>query len=134
VAALLAVPAAARNASAIGRLRREQQLGTLHAAAVAALERAREVLGEIRAGMAGPGTTVAQLLVLIDAAAAMAGSAISLCELRAESGISAPLAKACQPLARLPCRTRRSGRAFLGWQSLASNLGAAPEGRPIPVT
>jgi len=101
VAALLAVPAAARNASAVGRLRREQQLGTLHAAAVAALEHSREVLGEIRAGMAGPGTTVAQLLVLIDAAAAMTGTAISICELRAESGTSAHLANACRAVARV---------------------------------
>jgi uncharacterized membrane protein YccC len=101
VAALLALPAAGEDASAVGRMRRERQIGTLHAGAVAALERSREVLGEIRAGMAGPGTTVAQMLVLIDAAAAIAGTAITLCELRTSSAASAQLATACRAVGRV---------------------------------
>jgi len=128
VAALLAAPAVASNASAIGRVHREQQLGTLHAAATAALERAREVLGEIRAGMAGPGTTVAQLLVLIDAAAAMAGSAISLCELRAESETSARLARACRAVARVLL----AGKGELHLAELRNHLTGHPvDGLPL---
>ena len=101
VALLLRVPAAAKHASAVGRLRREREVGTLHAEVVAALERSREVVGDIRAGMAGPGTTVAQMIVLIDAAAAMAGTAITLCELDASSGTSARLARACRAIAHI---------------------------------
>jgi uncharacterized membrane protein YccC len=101
VALLLRVPAAVKHASAVGRLRREREVGNLHAELVAALERSREAVGDIRAGMAGPGTTVAQMIVLIDAAAAMAGTGITLCELDASSGTSARLARACRAVARV---------------------------------
>jgi uncharacterized membrane protein YccC len=101
VALLLRVPAASTHASAVGRLRRERTVGTLHADVVATLERAREVLGDIRAGMAGPGTTVAQMLVLIDAAAAMAGTAITLCELDTSAAANVQLARACRSVARI---------------------------------
>ena len=101
VALLLRVPAAAKHVSAVGRLRRERKVGTLHAEVVAALERSREVLGDIRAGMAGPGTTVAQMIVLIDAAAAMAGTAVTLCDLGASSEATARLARACRAVARV---------------------------------
>jgi len=101
VALLLRVPALNKPASAVGRLRRERKVGTLHADVVAALERSRDVLGDIRAGMAGPGTTIAQMLVLIDAAAAMAGSAITLCDLEASSETTAPLARACRAVGRV---------------------------------
>jgi len=101
VALLLRVPAASAHTSAVGRLRREHQLGTLHADVVTALERSREVLGDIRAGMAGPGTTVAQMLVLIDAAAAMAGTAITFCEVGAHSEVTAHLARASRAVARI---------------------------------
>src|SRR5215469_16347086 len=101
VALLFRVPAASKHASAVGRLRRERKVGTLHADIVAALERSRETLGEIRAGMAGPGTTVAQMLVLIDAAAAMVGTAITLCEVGAHSEVTAHLARASRAVARI---------------------------------
>lgn len=101
VALLLRVPTARTQASAVGRLRRERQLGTLHAEVVAALERSREVLGDIRAGMAGPGTTVAQMLVLIDAAAATAGIALTFCEVGAGSEVTAQLARACRGIGRI---------------------------------
>jgi uncharacterized membrane protein YccC len=101
VALLLRVPAASRHASAVGRMRRERKVGTLHAGVVAALERSREVLGDIRAGMAGPGTTVAQMIVLVDAAAAMAGTAITLCELSTSSEATAPLARTCRGVGRV---------------------------------
>jgi uncharacterized membrane protein YccC len=51
--------------------------------------------------MAGPGTTVAQMLVLIDAAAAMAGAAITLCESGASSEVTAPLARASRAVGRV---------------------------------
>jgi hypothetical protein len=101
VALLVRVPAASKHASAVGRLRRERKVGTLHADVVAALERPREVIGDIRAGTAGPGTTVAQMVVLIDAAAAMTGIAITLCELDASSEATARLARACRAVARV---------------------------------
>jgi uncharacterized membrane protein YccC len=102
VAALLCVPALSGDVSAVGRLRRERRVATLHAAVVAALERSRDVLGEIRAGMAGPGTTVAQMLVLIDAAGALAGTAITLCESGAGgAAATARLAQACSAVARV---------------------------------
>ena len=101
VALLLRVPVAGKQASAVGRLRRERKVGMLHADVVAALERSREALGEIRAGMAGPGTTVAQLIVLIDAAASMAGTAITFCELGASSEATARLARACREVGRV---------------------------------
>lgn len=101
VALLLRVPAAGTDANAVERLRLERRLGTLHAGVVAALERSREVLGDIRAGMAGPGTTVAQMLVLSDAAAAMAAGAITLCESCAGSELTVGLARACRAVARI---------------------------------
>ncbi len=127
VAALFAVPTAAGNASTVGRLRGERRLGTLHAAAVAALERSRDVLGDIRAGMAGPGTTVAQMLVLIDAAAAMTGTAISLCELGVEPQTSARLAWACRAVARVLL----AGKGELRLPELRDRLRGLPaEGLP----
>lgn len=101
VALLLRVPAASTHASAVGRMRQERRVGTLHADVVAALERSREVIGDIRAGMAGPGTTVAQMIVLIDAAAAMAGIAITVCELDVRSEATTRLARACRGVARV---------------------------------
>jgi len=101
VALLLRVPAASTHASAVGRLRRERKVGTLHADVVAALERSREALGDIRAGTSGPGTTVAQMIVLIDAAATMAGTAITFCDLGAGSETTATLARACRAVARI---------------------------------
>jgi uncharacterized membrane protein YccC len=101
VAVLLRVPAAGGQANAIVRLRRERKVGTLHADVVAALERSREVLGDVRAGMAGPGTTIAQLIVLLDAAAAMAGTAITLCELGASSAVDSQLARVCRGVGRI---------------------------------
>jgi uncharacterized membrane protein YccC len=101
VALLLRVPAASTQASAVGRLRRERRVGTLQTGVVAALERSREVVGEIRAGMAGPGTTIGQMLVLIDAAATMEGTAITLCELGVSSEATVLVAKACQAVARV---------------------------------
>lgn len=126
VAALFAVPTAARNASTVGRLRGERRLATLHATAVAALERSRDVLGEIRAGMAGPGTTVAQMLVLIDAAAAMTGIAISLCELGVEPQTSARLASACRAVARVLL----AGKGELRFEELRGLRGLPAEGSP----
>ena len=101
VALLLRVPGVSRHASAVGRLRRERKVGTLHAEVVAALERSREAIGDIRAGMAGPGTTVAQMIVLIDAAAAMAGTAVTLCDLGSTSEATARLARACRSVAHV---------------------------------
>ena len=101
VALLLRIPAASTYASAVGRLRRERKVGALHADLAAALERSRDVVGEIRAGMSGHGTTIGQMLVLIDAASAMGGTAITLCESGVSSEVTARLARACQAVARV---------------------------------
>jgi len=72
-------------ASVVARRRREQLVAQRQVAAREAVERARQTLGEMRAGTAGPGTTIAQLIVLVNAAARVGAAAVSL----GESGGSA---------------------------------------------
>src|SRR6185437_408679 len=55
--------------------RREQLVAQRQVAAREAVERARQTLGEMRAGTAGPGTTIAQLIVLVNAAARVGAAA-----------------------------------------------------------
>src|SRR5436190_758220 len=54
-------------------------------AARVAVEQARDALGETRAGMAGPGTTLAQLLVLLNAAARTGAATLTLYEIESRS-------------------------------------------------
>jgi uncharacterized membrane protein YccC len=104
VASLLDAAASPEDKSVVARRRREQRIAAAHAAVRIAIERSRDALGEMRAGTAGPGTTVAQLVVLIDAAAGVAASAVSFCEME-ESPSSPPLAddlaRACRAVGRV---------------------------------
>lgn len=106
VASLVAA-VAARDAAAtvVARHRQEQAIAASHAAARDAVERAREALGEMRAGTAGPGTTIAQLTVLLNAAARIGAAAVTLGELAAPAdapriAAEAALQEACAAVAR----------------------------------
>jgi hypothetical protein len=78
----------AEQGSVVARRRREQRIAAAHAAVRNAVERARTALGETRAGTAGPGTTMAQLVVLLTAAARIAAAAVTLSEVAAPPGVS----------------------------------------------
>ena len=104
VATLLSAVAAPAEGSVVARRRREQRIAASHAQTRAALERAREILGETRAGITGPGSRVAQLVVLLDAAAGVGATAVSLCETRDLQGpgqirVERELARACRAMA-----------------------------------
>jgi uncharacterized membrane protein YccC len=106
VAALLVESVRRPEDSVVGRRRREQRLNAALIAARTAVERAREMLGDLRAGVAGPGTIIAQLVVLLDSAAGVAASAVTCCETTApESAAWQPIAageliRACRAIAR----------------------------------
>jgi uncharacterized membrane protein YccC len=104
VAVLLRAVAAPAEGSVVARRRREQRIAAAHAGTRAALERARDALGEMRAGTAGPGTSVAQLIVLLDSAAAVGATAVSLCETcdvqrPGQISVERELARACRAVA-----------------------------------
>lgn len=106
VASLLLAAVGPADKSVVSRRRREQRIATAHAATRSAVEQARDMLGEMRTGTVGPGTTVANLVVLIDAAAGVAGTAVSLCELAVSSradrrDAEAELAGACRVVGRI---------------------------------
>jgi uncharacterized membrane protein YccC len=102
-AALLAAADSAEDGGVVARRRREQRIATAHAAARATIERSRAALGEMRAGTAGPGTTVAQLVVLLDCATSLVAMAVTLCELEPPATAGLPvaveLAAACRAVA-----------------------------------
>jgi uncharacterized membrane protein YccC len=85
---------------------REKRIAAAHAAVRDVIERTRESLGDMRAGIAGPGTTIAQLTVLLNAAARVAAAALTLGEVTALPGSSrraaeAELERACRDVARI---------------------------------
>lgn len=110
VAALVAAAQAAEpGASIIARRRREQRLAARHRAAREAVERARDALGEMRAGTVGPGATLAQLTVLLNAAARIGAAAVTLGEVAMpESGerraAIAELERLCRDVSRILLR------------------------------
>ena len=88
--------------SVVAQRRREQLIAQRHAAAREAVERAREALGEMRAGTVGPGTTIAQLVVLLNAASRIATAALTLGEVGTASlAAEAELRQACHAVARI---------------------------------
>ena len=110
VAALVAAAQAAEpGASIVARRRREQRLAARHRAAREAVERAREAMGEVRAGTTGPGVTLAQLTVLLNAAVRIGAAAVTLGELalpaneQRRAAIVA-LERACRDVARILLR------------------------------
>jgi len=110
VAALVgAAQAAEVGASVVMRRRREQRLAARHRLAREAVERARDVLGEMRAGTTGPGTMLAQLTVLLNAAARIGAAAVTLGEVAMpESALRraaiAELERSCREVAHLLLR------------------------------
>lgn len=101
VAALVAAIARAdAPASVVTRRQREQRIAQRHAAVREAIEHARQALGEMRAAIAGPGTTIAQLVVLLNAASRVAAAAVTLGEV-ATAGLPAELElqQACHAVA-----------------------------------
>ncbi len=106
VASLVAESVRAPEESVIGRRRREQRINTTLLAARAAVERSREALGDLRAGMAGPGTSIGQLVVLLDSAAGVGAVAVTLSETSmpasdtVERVVCGELLHACHAVAR----------------------------------
>jgi uncharacterized membrane protein YccC len=105
VATLIRESANVAEQSVVGRHRREQRINAALLASRAAVERSREVLGDLRAGLAGPGTTVAQLMVLLDSAAGVGAIAVTLAETTALAEGELPISTselfvACEAVAR----------------------------------
>jgi uncharacterized membrane protein YccC len=106
VATLVTALAASEDGSVVARQRREQRIAAAHAAARNGVEQVRTSIGEMRAGTAGPGTTMAQLVVLLNAAARIGAAVVALCEVAAPAGADRPaataeLARACRAVARV---------------------------------
>jgi len=77
-----AVRAAKADAlSVVARRRRERVLAKRHQVLREAVERARAALGTVRAELSGPGTTTAQLMVLVRAASRTAAAGVTLAEI-----------------------------------------------------
>jgi uncharacterized membrane protein YccC len=96
----------APEASVIARRRREQRIAASHRAAREAVEQGRDALGEMRAGTVGPGTTVAQLVVLLNAAARIGAAAVALGEIEPagdpeRQAAGAELERQCRAVARI---------------------------------
>jgi uncharacterized membrane protein YccC len=68
--------------SVVGRRKRERALANSHQALREAVERAREALGTVRAELSGPGTTTAQLMILVRAASRITAAVVTLAEIR----------------------------------------------------
>lgn len=134
VAALVAAVAAdGAAASVVARRRREQAIAARHAAAREAVERAREALGEMRAGTAGPGTTIARLVVLLNAAARIAAASVTLGELKAAAdaprvAAESALQQACAAVARILL----DGKGELALAELRRQVQATQAGGAAP--
>jgi hypothetical protein len=70
------------TSSVVGRHRRERALANSHQALREAVERARGALGTVRAELSGPGTTTAQLMILVRAASRIAAASVTIAETR----------------------------------------------------
>lgn len=126
VAALVAAIATEDEAGVVARRRREQRIAAAHGAAREAVERAREALGEMRAGTAGPGTTVSQLVVLLNAAARIGAATVTLGEVAAPANpdrrdAEAELERECRAVARILL----AGKGDFTAETLRRQLAAA---------
>jgi uncharacterized membrane protein YccC len=105
VASLLTAVDSAADGGVVMQRRREQRIAAAHAAARTAIEQSKVTLGQLRAGTAGPGTTIAQLVLLLDFAANIVATAIALCEMRqhsaAQPSAAADLARGCHAVAHV---------------------------------
>jgi uncharacterized membrane protein YccC len=96
------------TSSAVARRRRDQRIAKDHAATRAALEQAHNAIGEMRSGIAGPGTTTKQLMILLDAAEGIAAVALAHSEYSSDPDTRRQtqldlheLARVCRSLARV---------------------------------
>jgi uncharacterized membrane protein YccC len=69
------------NLSVVARRRREQVFAGSHQALREAVERARDALGTVRAEVSGPGTTTANLMILVRTASRAAAAGLALAEI-----------------------------------------------------
>jgi len=103
VASLLSAVDSVEDGSVVMRRRREQRIAAAHAAARTTIEQSRGALGQMRAGTAGPGTTIAQLMLLLDCAEGIVATAIAICEMRPRrtdtSFVATELARGCLTVA-----------------------------------
>ena len=90
------------------RWQREQLVGVRHRAAREAIECAHDALGEARSGLSGPGTTMAQLVVLVASGARIGAAAVSLAEI---AGTAAAGAQGSQAIGQAVGELERSCRA-----------------------
>ena len=126
-----AAQAAIPGSTVVARRRREQRLAARHRAARDAVERAREALGEMRAGTVGPGTTLAQLTVLLNAAVRIAAAAVTLGEVATPENAQrraaiAELERLCRGVARI--LLRGAGEvALAAMRQRVRDLGASGE-------
>jgi uncharacterized membrane protein YccC len=131
VAALAAATASRADGSVVARRRREQAVAAAHAAARNAVEQARGAVGEMRAGTAGAGSTLAQLIVLVNAAARIGAAAVALGEVGTPAGAAdaVELERACRAVARVLL----AGRGEPPFGDLPRRLAAA-RGESAPQT
>ena len=128
-----AAQAAIPGATVVARRRREQRLAARHRAARDAVERAREALGEMRAGTVGGqgGTVLAQLTVLLNAAVRIAAAAVTLGEVATPEteqrrAAIAELERLCRDVARILLRGEGEV-ALAAMRQRVRDLGAGGE-------
>jgi uncharacterized membrane protein YccC len=130
LAALVAALESADDAaSVVAKRRREQLIAARHGALRETIEGAREALGETRSGIAGPGTTVAQLLVLLNAAARIAAAAVTLGEIEGPAphvAATGELEAACRAVSRVLL----DGKGEPSFAPLRRRLDAARDAAP----
>lgn len=123
------VDAALRPAEGgLGRRRHERDLDLRHAAARRAIEQGRAAIGRLRDAIAGPGTTIGQLVVLLTAAARVEAAAVAL----SESAVADPVAsRALETACRAVARALLTGRGTVALGELRALVrGTEAAGRP----
>lgn len=121
----------ALDESAPTRRRGEQIIEARHRALREAIERAHDTVGEARAGTSGPGTTMAQLIVLIASGSRIGAAAVSLSEIgraawpdpaarRAASDVLQEAEAACRTVAKILL----SGTGELGLAPVRTRIAA----------
>src|SRR5262249_5371505 len=125
VAELVAAAASGEaEASVVARRRREQRIAAAHHTARAAVERARDAIGEMRAGTAGPGTSIARLVGLLRAGPRIGAAAVTLGETEAALPVG-PAAAAARhaALAELEQMCRAIARILLAGKGEIDTAG-----------
>jgi len=110
----------------LARRRHERDLDARHADARRAIEQARSAIGRLRDDMAGPGTTIGQLVVLLTAAARVEAAAVTLSETEVTD---ADAGRALEAACRAVARALLAGRGEVDLAALRAATGA-PAGGP----